>query len=73
MGLEEDKEGPARTLGISPAARRLQLGMSAVVGRADGTVVELFPDGTEVVLHNPKEPTQQPDPKQVDNPGRQDF
>ena len=57
MDFDGDEEGIARTRGINPAARRLQLGMSAIVGRPDGAVVELFPDGTEVVLHGPKEPT----------------
>ncbi len=61
--IDRDEEGIARTRGINPAARRLQLGMSAIVGRPDGAVVELFPDGTEVVLHPPKEPSERLDPK----------
>lgn len=46
-------EAKARTQGVSPASRRLQLGLSAIVGRPDGAVVELFPDGREVVLDPP--------------------
>ena len=60
--MDHDEEGIARTRGVNPAARRLQLGMSAIVGRPDGAVVELFPDGTEVVLHAPKVPTEGSEP-----------
>ena len=49
------EEAKARTKGISPATRRLQLGLSAIVSRPDGSVVELFPDGKEVVLDPPRE------------------
>ena len=54
--LDIYEEAMARTKGISPTARRLQLGLSAIVGRPDGAVVELFPDGREVVLDPPSEP-----------------
>ena len=70
--MEFDEEGIARTRGVNPAARRLQLGMSAIVGRSDGAVVELFPDGTEVVLHGPKEPAESLKPNfsgGLDGPG----
>lgn len=49
------EEAKARTKGVSPASRRLQLGLSAIVSRSDGAVVELFPDGREVVLDPPRE------------------
>ena len=48
--MDFDEESIARTGGFNPAARRLQLGLSAIIGRPDGTVVEIFPDGTETVL-----------------------
>ena len=60
MDIEE--EAIVRTTGVNPAARRLQLGMSAVVGRPDGAVVELFPDGREAVLHAPEEFTGSSEP-----------
>ena len=53
--VDIDEEAIARTKGVNPAARRLQLGMSAIVGRSDGAVVELFPDGREVVLDPPSD------------------
>ena len=66
------KRGIARTRGVNPAARRLQLGMSAIVGRPDGAVVELFPDGTEVVLHGPKEHSESFNPNPTDDLGGRD-
>ena len=48
--MDFDEETIARTSGFSPADRRLQLGLSAIIGRPDGTVVEIFPDGTETAL-----------------------
>ena len=57
------EEAKARTSGVSPASRRLQLGLSAIVSRPDGAVVELLPHGTEVVLHPPTEPNENLDPK----------
>lgn len=60
-----------RTDGVSPGRRRLQLGLSAIIGRKDGSVVEIFPDGTERVLmpgrqlavphrENPEDPERSP-------------
>ena len=46
-----------RTRGVEPGRRRLALGLTSVIGREDGSVVEVFPDGTEKVL---KEPTNAP-------------
>ncbi len=65
--MEVDEAGAPRTRGVNPAARRLQLGMSAIVGRPDGALVELFPDGTEVVLHGPKERAESFDPNPADD------
>lgn len=65
--MDIDDEGMARTKGVNPAARRLQLGMSAIVERPDGTVVELFPDGREVVLHRSKEPAEHSEPDLSDD------
>ena len=47
-----------RTRGIEPGRRRLQLGLSSIIGREGGIVVEVFPDGTETILVGPdaKEP-----------------
>ena len=70
--MDIDDEGIARTKGVNPAARRLQLGMSAIVERPDGAVVELFPDGREVVLHGSTEPTEHSEPElsnDLDGPG----
>ena len=53
--MDIHEEAKARTKGVSPASRRLQLGLSAIVSRPDGAVVELFPDGREVVLDPPRE------------------
>lgn len=39
----------ARTEGVSPAKRRLQLGLPAIILR-DDRVVKLLPDGTETDL-----------------------
>ena len=66
---DEDQESIARTSGISPAARRLQLGLSAIVGRPDGAVVEMFPDGTEVVLDPPGQSSSDQDPDVADEKG----
>lgn len=62
------EEAQARTKGISPASRRLQLGLSAIVSRPDGAVVELFPDGREVVLDPPNEPADEPNAYPADVP-----
>lgn len=43
--MDFDEESIASTSGINPVTRRLQLGLSAIIGRPDGTVVEVFPDG----------------------------
>ena len=43
-----------RTEGVAPGLRRLQVGLTSVIGREDGAVVEVFPDGSEVVLVEPK-------------------
>lgn len=48
--MDFDAESAARTSGLDPVARRLQLGLSAIIGRSDGSVIEVFPDGTETVL-----------------------
>ena len=40
----------ARTKGLDPAGDRLRVGLPAVIGRPDGTVVKIFPDGSEVIL-----------------------
>ena len=48
-------EGVIRTMGLHPAADRLKVGLNAIVGRPDGSVVKLRPDGTEEVLHPPEE------------------
>lgn len=53
--MDFDEESIARTKGVSPGLRRLQVGLCAIVGREDGAVVKLFPDGREEVLHPPKE------------------
>ena len=42
-----------RTRGVEPGRRRLALGLTSVIGREDGSVVEVFPDGTEKVLKGP--------------------
>lgn len=52
--MKFDEESIARTQGVSPGLRRLQVGLCAIVGREDGAVVKLFPDGREEVLHPPK-------------------
>lgn len=44
-----------RTQGIEPGRRRLALGLTSVIGREDGSVVEVFPDGSEKVLEGPDE------------------
>ena len=44
-----------RTKGIEPGRRRLALGLTSVIGREDGSVVEVFPDGSEKVLEGPGE------------------
>lgn len=44
-----------RTRGVAPGRRRLALGLTSVIGREDGSVVEVFPDGTEKVLKGPSE------------------
>ena len=44
-----------RTQGIEPGRRRLALGLTSVIGREDGSVVEVFPDGSEKVLEGPGE------------------
>ena len=67
------EEAIARTKGINPAARRLQLGLSAIVGRPDGAVVELFPDGRGVVLDPPSEPESDHDADETDEMGGPGF
>ncbi len=49
------REGIMRTEGIYPAADRLRVGLNAIVGRPDGSVIKLCPDGTEEVLVPPKQ------------------
>ena len=44
-----------RTQGLEPGRRRLALGLTSVIGRKDGSVVEVFPDGSEEVLEGPRE------------------
>lgn len=67
------EEAKARTNGISPASRRLELGLSAIVSRPDGAVVELFPDGKEVVLDPPRESGPDHDADVNDEHGGRDF
>ena len=69
--MDFDEESTARINGFSPAARRLQLGLSAIVGRLDGTVVEIFPDGTEVVLSRRELAGNDPDRNLEDGSGGQ--
>lgn len=52
----------SRTEGVAPGLRRLQVGLSSVIVRGDGAVVEVFPDGSEVVLVEPQDPN--PEAKQ---------
>ena len=56
-------EGIIRTMGIHPAADRLKVGLNAIVGRPDGSVVKLRPDGTEEVLHPPEQQPESAKPK----------
>ena len=49
------REAIIRTEGIHPAADRLKVGLNAIVGRPDGSVVKLCPDGTEEMLVPPKQ------------------
>lgn len=58
MHKEEHLMEDLRTQGVEPGRRRLQLGLSSIIGREGGVVVEVFPDGTETVLFGPgaKEP-----------------
>lgn len=56
-------EGVIRTMGIHPAADRLKVGLNAIVGRPDGSVVKLRPDGTEEVLHPPEQQPESSKPK----------
>lgn len=39
-----------RPEGIAPELRRLKVGLTSVIGLEDGAVVEVFPDGSDVVL-----------------------
>ena len=52
------KEAEARLRGVDPVARRLAVGLSAIVGDKEGNVFEVFPDGTRTVLT--KAPTPPP-------------
>ena len=69
--MDFDEESIARTSGFSPADRRLQLGLSAIIGRPDGTVVEIFPDGTETVLACRSQAGDDPDPNPENGSDRQ--
>lgn len=69
--MEFDEESIARTQGVSPGLRRLQVGLCAIVGREDGAVVKLMPDGREMVLHPPKESTDGSNSPLADDPGGQ--
>ena len=71
--MDFDEESIARTQGVSPGLRRLQVGLCAIVGREDGAVVKLFPDGREVVLHPPKESAGSLDSHLADEPGGRGF
>ena len=51
------KEAGARVRGVDPAARRLAVGLSAIVGDKDGNVIEVFPDGTRTILDKGSSPT----------------
>ena len=44
-----------RTRGVAPGRRRLALGLTSIIGREDGSVIEVFPDGTEKVLKGPSD------------------
>ncbi len=67
--MDFDEETIARTSDFSPADRRLQLGLSAIIGRPDGTVVEIFPDGTETVLARRSHADNDLDPNLEDGSG----
>ena len=67
--MDFDEESIARTSGIDPVARRLQLGLSAIIGRPDGAVVEIFPDGTERVLACRDGARSDSEPDLADGPG----
>ncbi len=69
--MDFDEEGIARTQGVSPGLRRLQVGLCAIVGREDGAVVKLFPDGREEVLHPPKEGADGSNSSLADDPSGQ--
>lgn len=44
-----------RTRGVKPGKRRLELGLTSVIGREDGSVIEVFPDGSETLLVAPRD------------------
>ena len=48
--MDFQEELLARTKGLDPVADRLRVGLPAVIGRPDGTVVKIFPDGSEELL-----------------------
>lgn len=52
--MDFQKELLARTKGLDPAADRLRVGLPAVVGRPDGAIVKIFPDGSEELLSRPQ-------------------
>lgn len=48
--MDFQEELLARTKGLDPAADRLRVGLPAVIGRPDGAIVKIFPDGSEELL-----------------------